>query len=224
MLRFWTAGSFGFLLSAASAVACVTPGNDYTAYENRTADADFTSMGSDDAGSDADTSAGAGFTNLTLVMACTSQVDVSQVADATYFVVSTTFHEDGATGNGTLDYQDTALLLGTNNAPPTNISQVAGAPAVTSGTVTDGKVALNFGMTSIPSGASPLGAEIDFSSTVLSVIIQGGTLLCGTLGGTVTEPMSIPMLTPSQNICVFQKPGAGGSVPTYVDSQFLSCP
>jgi hypothetical protein len=224
MLRFWTAGSFGFLVSAASTAACVTPGNEYSAYENRTTASEFTINGSDDAGSDADTSAGAGFTNLTLVMACTSQVFPDQVADATYFVVSATFDEDGTTGNGTLHYTDTSLILGPGNAPPTNISQVAGAPVSVSGTVTDGKVALAFGPTDVPSAASPLGAEIDFSSTVLTVIIQNGTLLCGNLGGSVTAPMMIAMLDPSQNVCVFQPPGADGSVPTYTDPQFVSCP
>ncbi|MGD0529440.1 MAG: hypothetical protein ABSE49_30160 [Polyangiaceae bacterium] len=227
MLRFWTAGSFGFLLSAASTAACVTPGNEYSAYENRTTAAEFTTTGSDDAGSDADVSAGSGFTNRTLVMACTSQVSPANVADATYFVINATFDEDGTTGNGTLTYTDTALALGEpGNTPPTNISQLATptTPATATGTVTDGTVALSFGMTTIPTSASPFGSEIDFSSTVLTIIIQGGTLLCGNLGGAATAPDTINMLDPTQNICVFQSPGPNGEVPTYMDSQFMSCP
>jgi hypothetical protein len=179
---------------------------------------------SDDAGSDADASSGSGFKNLTLVMACTSQVFPDQVADASYFVVQASFAEDGTTGNGIFTLTDTPLALGPNNAPPTNIADTVGTPATATETVSNGAVALSLGPTSIPAAASPLGAEIDFSSTLLTVALQGGTPACATLGGSITSPEMIPMLTPSQNICVFEPPGVGGTVPTYMDSQFTSCP
>lgn len=180
--------------------------------------------GSDDAGSDADTSAASGFKNLTLVMACSSQIDTAQVANATYFVVEATFDEDGTTGNGPLMFTQTPLALGPSLAPPTNISTTVGAPSTATGTVTSGQVALPFGPASIPAAASPLGVEFDFSSTTLTITLQGGTPHCATLGGSVTSPLMIPMLVPSQNICVFQPPGAGGTIPTYANSQFMSCP
>ncbi len=219
-MRFGAAGTFA-LLSAAAAFACVTPGNDYSAYEDRTANSDFTVQGGD-ASFDG---SGAGFTNQNLVMVCTSQVAPASLSDATYFTVTASFHATDNSGNGTLDYSDTALALGPNNAPPTNVSSAVGAPAVVNGSVvTNGKVAVNFGPTDVPEPASPLGAEIDFSQTTLTILVQGGTLLCGNLGGSVTEPLPIPMLDPTQNVCVFAPPNADGSLPSFMTSQFLQCP
>src|SRR5271154_6613840 len=92
-LRFGAAGTFA-LLMAAAALACVTPGNDYSAYEDRTVDADFTVQ----AGDASFDGSGAGFTNQTLVMVCTSQVAPASLTLATYFTVTATYHATDSNG------------------------------------------------------------------------------------------------------------------------------
>lgn len=220
MLRFSAAGSFALLSALALTTACVDPTKDYDAYANRTADANFNGQNENDASFDG--SGGTGFTNLSLVMACVSQLEPT-IGQATYFTVTTTFNATDATGDGTLDFSDTALALSPGFAPPTNISSAVGPPAIVNGsTVTAGQVNVVFGPTNVPASASPLGSEIDFSDTTLELRIQDGTLLCGNLAGDVTSPVSMP-LTPSENICIFAAPGADGSVPTFTEDQ-VHCP
>jgi hypothetical protein len=216
MLRFSAAGSFALLSALALTTACVDPTKDYDAYANRTADADFNGQSADDASFDG--SGGTGFTNLSLVMACVSQLEPT-IDKATYFTVTTTFNATDAAGDGTLDFSDTALAL-----PPTNISGAVGTPATVLGSVvTAGQVNVVFGPTSVPAQASPLGSEIDFTDTTLEVRIQNGTLLCANLAGDVGEPDPGLVLDPSQNICIFAPPGADGSVPTFTEDQ-VHCP
>ncbi|HEY3820096.1 MAG TPA: hypothetical protein VGL81_23185 [Polyangiaceae bacterium] len=220
MLRFEAAGTFALLAAVSVQAACVTPKDDLDSYETRTADSNFNGSTEDDAGFDA---SGAGFSNLNLVMACTSQLE-PEVVDATYFTITATFHATDTSGNGTFDFTDTALVLNAGPTPPTNSSDTVGVPAVVNGSVvTNGKVAVNFGATNVPAPASPLGSEIDFSMTTLTILIQGGTLLCGNLGGVVTSPDSLT-LNPAQNVCVFAPPGTGGTIPTFTQSQFNQCP
>ncbi len=220
MLRFSAAGSFALLSALALTTACVDPAKDYDAYANRTADADFNGQSADDASFDG--AGGTGFTNLSLVMACVSQLEPT-IGQATYFTVTTTFHATDMSGDGTLDFSDTALALSPGFTPPANIRSAVGPPAIVNGsTVTAGQVNVVFGPTDVPAPASPLGGEIDFSDTTLELRIQNGTLLCGNLAGDVTSPLPIA-LTPSENICIFAPPAADGTVPTFTAAQ-VHCP
>ncbi|HEY5241875.1 MAG TPA: hypothetical protein VIJ22_10430 [Polyangiaceae bacterium] len=215
MLRFSAAGSFALLSALALTTACVDPAKDYDAYANRTADADFNGQSADDASFDG--SGGAGFTNLSLVMACVSQL-LPTIDKATYFTVTTTFNATDMSGDGTLDFSDTALAL-----PATNIKTAVGPPATIPGSVvTGGQVNVVFGPTNVPAPASPLGSEIDFSDTTLEIRIQNGTLLCANLAGDVTSPEALALI-PSENICIFAPPGPGGTVPTFTAGQ-VHCP
>ena len=217
MLRFRAAGTFAPLMALALA-ACVNPKNDYDDYLARTADADTTPP-VEDAGTFDGTAGDAGFQNQAFVMACLSELEPT-IPYATYFVGTATFDSTGG-GNGTLDFSDVAIALSNNGAsPPTSITDTVGTPATVNGTVvTGGKASIVFGPTNVPAAASPLGSEIVFTDSTLTVLIQDDALLCGNLAGDVTEP-DILTLNPSMNICVFYP---GTSVPVLQQSQF-HCP
>jgi hypothetical protein len=219
MLRFGAAGTFAALsaLALASLAACVNPKNDYEDYIARTKDAE-TTLPTDDASFDGVSGDAAGFTQ-SYVMACISQSTGESITLPTLFIATASFVASDSNGDGTINFTDTALVVGA-----TDTSDLAGgAPTPVSATVTASQADLNFGNTTIPAAADPLGqGPIVFSTNNLHVYIGPGTNLCGIITGHTTSP-EITDLT-SGNICIFFPfEGSVGQVPTLTQAEF-HCP
>ena len=222
-MRFGAAGTFALLSAAASAllVSCVNPKTDYDDYLARTADADIT-VPTEDASFDG-LSGDAGFMNQNYVMACVSESLQDDPTKPTLFIATASFLPSDSTGDGTMNFSDQALVVGA-----TDTTNLAGSDpvAINGSVVTGGKVDVNFGATSVPANADPLGlGPIVFSDNTLHIyILQGpGNNLCATLSGDTTEPLAT-VLHANANFCAFfPYQGAVGTVPPLTSANF-HCP
>ena len=219
-MRFGAAGTFA-LLSAASLFSCVNPKTDYDDYVARTADAD-TTVPTEDASFDGLSGSDAGFMNQNYVMACVSQSIMDDPTKPTLFIATASFIPSDSNGDGTFNFSDQALVVGSTDTSSANIA--APPVAVNGSMVTGGKVDVVFGMTSVPAASDPLMlGPILFSDNTLHVYIGPGVNLCANLSGHTTEPLATT-LDPNQNFCAFfPYQGATGTVPPLTAANF-HCP
>jgi hypothetical protein len=222
MMRFGAAGTFA-LLSAAALLSCVNPKTDYDDYLARTADAN-TTVPTEDASFDGLSGSDAGFMNQDYVMACVSQTLQDDPTKPTLFIATASFIPSDSNGDGTFNFSDQALVVGSTDTSSANI---AGPPVSVNGSVvTGGKVDIVFGMTSVPAAADPLGVGVGpivFSDNTLHVDISPGNNLCASLSGHTTAPLATT-LDPTQNFCAFfPYQGVTGTVPPLTAANF-HCP
>jgi hypothetical protein len=150
-------------------------------------------------------------------MICVLQITNDSVADAVQLAGPGELAYCTGSPTGTLTITMTPLEAGASSA-----SQTVGPASTHSGIVeTDAACSIDFGPTTLPAAASPLGAPLDFSSLTLAIKFGPGADFCANLSGALTSPVT-ETLAPEQNICMFVGQG-GGPWPMLTQSQ-VHCP
>ena len=216
--RSWTP-SVAILALGGAAFSCVTPQDDYNAYQDRAADAQAPPSSVVEAGVDAASlmAPDAAFDDTTIMMACVSAL-AADAAHAILFQGKINYVPSGAGGMATVSF--TAL-----DKSATNISQTAAGAVPLTGTATidaHGSGTAQLGNAMLPAAANAItGVDVTIASATVFLELQSSTKLCGGLGGNITSPSDFTLL-PSQTPCIVL-PTSGGTWAPFKTADF-HCP
>ena len=152
---------------------------------------------------------------------CLDKSYMGDITAAIYDAYHLTFTQ-AADGSVTVSGDRIGLRLGTNNAPPTNVSQTAGlvVPIASTPVSASGSFSAHLPTFVTPKEANIFGQDLTVENGVYNYTVTSPNTLCGHFVGSVTAPLAQEV----DETCILARPAADGSFVAPLDATSLHCP